>query len=81
MPPEYLAVDGPKRLLSSRQCLMSPPEGFTFPSSVAFKKHEALNNFGALYGPNATDKTDAQRIAKILNACQVLAIRTCTEHV
>ncbi|XP_021279722.1 LOW QUALITY PROTEIN: putative UDP-rhamnose:rhamnosyltransferase 1 [Herrania umbratica] len=58
--------------------LMSAPEWVTFPSTVAFKKHEAVVSFSAIYGANGTEK-DAYRISKALHSCQAVAVRSCNE--
>ncbi|XP_022759997.1 putative UDP-rhamnose:rhamnosyltransferase 1 [Durio zibethinus] len=77
--PDYLFGDGQKKLRSSPESLMSAPEWVTFPSSVFFKKHEAAGSFGAIYGSNGTEKSDAYRISKALQSCQAVAVRSCNE--
>ncbi|KAJ7951177.1 UDP-glycosyltransferase, partial [Quillaja saponaria] len=80
-PPEYLSGEGRARVRPSPESLMSPPEWFDFPSCVAFKKFEAINNFPALFiRPDGFEISEAERIGKILKECQALAIRACNEY-
>ncbi|KAE9460173.1 hypothetical protein C3L33_07942, partial [Rhododendron williamsianum] len=60
-PSEYLAGDGRKRV--------------SFPSSIAFRTHEAILVHPGLYGNNGTGKPDADRLAKILESCHAIAVR------
>jgi hypothetical protein len=78
-PLHYLVGDGQKRFQSSPESLTKPPEWFDFPSSIAFKLHEATGFQAGFYGDNASGISDAERTAKILNVGQALAIRTCNE--
>ncbi|KAJ4832411.1 hypothetical protein Tsubulata_031416, partial [Turnera subulata] len=77
--PEYLAGDGQKRLKGSPESLTSPPEWITFPSSIAFRIHEARNYHPGFYGDNASGIRDSDRVAKVMEGCQVVAIRSCVE--
>uniref|UniRef100_B9H1W3 Anthocyanidin 3-O-glucosyltransferase n=1 Tax=Populus trichocarpa TaxID=3694 RepID=B9H1W3_POPTR len=74
-PLHYLVGDGQKRFQSSPESLTKPPEWFDFPSSIAFKLHEATGFQAGFYGDNASGISDAERTAKILNVGQALAIR------
>ena len=55
------------------------PEWVTFPSSVAFRSHEAFLFHSRFYGENASGIIDGLRGAKILQACQLVAFRSCYE--
>ncbi|XVE77182.1 hypothetical protein DITRI_Ditri13aG0041300 [Diplodiscus trichospermus] len=77
--PDHLIGEGQRKLRSSPESLMSAPDWVTFPSSVFFKKHEAAVSFGALYGSNGTEKSDACCISKALQSCQTVAVRSCNE--
>ncbi|EEF50571.1 UDP-glucosyltransferase, putative [Ricinus communis] len=74
--PGCLAGDN---MRTSWESMTSPAERINFPSSVAYRKHEAIGAFEGIYGTNASGITDAERVAKILNSCQAIAIRSCTE--
>ncbi|XP_059651367.1 putative UDP-rhamnose:rhamnosyltransferase 1 [Cornus florida] len=78
-PPEFLVGDGQKRFWSTPETMTSPPEWVSFPSSVAFRTHEAIAFHAGFFGENASGTSDAQRMAKVLHACQAIAIRTCKE--
>ncbi|KAG8653528.1 hypothetical protein MANES_05G031400v8 [Manihot esculenta] len=77
--PGCLAGDSQKNLRPSWESMTSPPEWVDFPSSVAFRKHEAIGAFEWIYGTNASGISDAERVATILNSCQGMVIRSCTE--
>ncbi|CAH2051012.1 unnamed protein product [Thlaspi arvense] len=57
----------------------APPRWVDFPSSVAFRNHEAVAVHAGLYGKNASGIADAQRLAKLLQASQAIAVRSCKE--
>ncbi|KAF2291151.1 hypothetical protein GH714_020389 [Hevea brasiliensis] len=77
--PRCLAGDSQKKLRPSWESMTSPPEWVDFPSSVAYRKYEAIGAFEWIYGTNASGISDAERVAKILNSCQGLIIRSCLE--
>lgn len=80
-PPQYLVGEARLSVRPSMESLMSPPVWVDFPSLVACKKHEAFHYFNAFYGPNTngTDFSLAQRLAKIMNNCHAIAVRSCDE--
>ncbi|XP_057980870.1 UDP-glycosyltransferase 91A1-like [Malania oleifera] len=78
-PEGYLVGEGQRRLRSSPESLTSPPEWLTFPSSVAFRSHEARSFHAGFFGGNASGVTDAERLAETLSACQAVAARGCNE--
>ncbi|KAF7138856.1 hypothetical protein RHSIM_Rhsim07G0012200 [Rhododendron simsii] len=78
-PPEYLTGEGQKRVRSSLESLTSPPEWVTFPSSVAYRRFEAIGTLMGYYGEDATGMSPAKRIAKTINASQAVALRTSRE--
>ncbi|KAF2291152.1 hypothetical protein GH714_020393 [Hevea brasiliensis] len=61
--------------------MTSQPEWVDFPSSVAYRKNEAIGAFEWVYRTYASGLSDAERFAKILNSCQGLIIRVgvCSE--
>ncbi|KAK9279855.1 hypothetical protein L1049_013537 [Liquidambar formosana] len=75
-PVEYLVGEGQRRVRSSPESLMSPPEWVNFPSSVAFRSYEAREWHAGFYGMNDSGITDAARLAKILHGCQAMAVRS-----
>ncbi|XWS46132.1 hypothetical protein CRYUN_Cryun14cG0037600 [Craigia yunnanensis] len=78
--PESLVGDGHKRMRPSPESLTSPPEWGDFPSSVAYRSFEATIYYKGFYGQNASGITDAERLAKGIQACKAFAIRSCTEY-
>ncbi|KAJ7962437.1 UDP-glycosyltransferase [Quillaja saponaria] len=79
-PPKYLFGEGRTQARPSPESLMSSPEWVDFPSSIAFKKFEAIDNFAALYTiPDGFVLSEAERIGKIMKACQALTIRSSNE--
>ncbi|XAR72624.1 Soyasaponin III rhamnosyltransferase [Bertholletia excelsa] len=78
-PPEYLTGDGQKTYRSLPESFEAPPRWVDFPSSVAFRNHEAVAVHAGLYGKNASGIADAQRLAKLLQASQAIAVRSCKE--
>ncbi|KAJ9171424.1 hypothetical protein P3X46_014795 [Hevea brasiliensis] len=79
-PPEYLVGDGQKRLRSSPESWTKPPEWADLPSSIAFKIYEAVGLHAGFYENNASGKSDAERAARVLQGCQAVAFRTCSEY-
>lgn len=78
--PDCLLVgDGQKRLRPSWTSMTSKPEWVDFPSSVAYRNHEAVGVFEWIYKGNASGITDGERVSNILHGCQALAIRSCAE--
>ncbi|XP_004306715.1 PREDICTED: putative UDP-rhamnose:rhamnosyltransferase 1-like isoform 2 [Fragaria vesca subsp. vesca] len=65
-------------VLPTIQSLTSPPEWITFPSLLSLKDYEAVKRLLA-WEVNKTGMCFAWRLAKIVSASQVLAIRTCSE--
>ncbi|KAL0347787.1 UNVERIFIED_CONTAM: putative UDP-rhamnose:rhamnosyltransferase 1 [Sesamum calycinum] len=72
-----LPADGDKRLLPQSWTL--PPECVDFSSTVAYKKHEAEEMHAGYFGQNASGMPDGPRVAKIIQACKAIALRTCPE--
>lgn len=69
-----------RRLRSTPESLMSPPEWVRFPSTVAYRKYEAPYVLAGIYDENnASGVSDAQRVAKTLEECEAVAIRSCPE--
>ncbi|XVF33276.1 hypothetical protein REPUB_Repub17cG0154900 [Reevesia pubescens] len=77
--PESLVGDGLKRMRPSPVSLTSPPEWGDFPPSIAYRSFEATTYYKGFYGQNASGITDAERLAKVIQACKAFAIRSCTE--
>ncbi|XP_050387638.1 soyasaponin III rhamnosyltransferase-like [Argentina anserina] len=78
-PPEYLTGATRDYALPTPQSMTSPPEWVTFPSLVALKEYEAIKRIKSSFTVNSTGMSFATRLAKVLTASQVLAIRTCSE--
>ncbi|KAL6124107.1 hypothetical protein ACLB2K_076622 [Fragaria x ananassa] len=77
-PPEHLTGATRNGVLPTIQSLTSPPEWITFPSLLALKDYEAVKRLLS-WEVNKTGMCFAWRLAKIVSASQVLAIRTCSE--
>lgn len=69
-----------------RQCWPAPvsltvkPEWIPFPSTVAFKRHEAELVHPMFYGSNASGTSDIDRVRLGVEACDVVAVRSCYEY-
>ncbi|PKI50319.1 hypothetical protein CRG98_029290 [Punica granatum] len=79
-PPESLFTDGVKRLRPSSESLTVRPPWVDFPSSVAFRSHEAASLYAGFYGDNASGISDACRTAEVLQSCDLVAFRSCPEY-
>ncbi|XP_004306716.1 PREDICTED: putative UDP-rhamnose:rhamnosyltransferase 1 isoform X1 [Fragaria vesca subsp. vesca] len=77
-PPEHLTGATRNGVLPTIQSLTSPPEWITFPSLLALKDYEAVKRLLS-WEVNKTGMSLNRRLAKIVSASQVLAIRTCSE--
>lgn len=78
-PPEFLTGDAQKRVRPSPESLTISPEWISFRSSVAFRMYEAIGFHPGLYGENASEIKDAQRVASVIQGCYAMAIRSCPE--
>ncbi|KAJ7962439.1 UDP-glycosyltransferase [Quillaja saponaria] len=63
----------------ARESLTVPPKWVTFPSLVAFKEFQEKYVFAGFYTENASGISDSARLAKVLNSCQAVAVRSCNE--
>ncbi|KAI8022917.1 putative UDP-rhamnose:rhamnosyltransferase 1 [Camellia lanceoleosa] len=70
-PPEYLSGNGQRRLRSS-------PWWVSFRSSVHYRRYEAIGAIAGLY-TNASGISGAERVARTLDGCRAVAIRSCRE--
>ncbi|XP_057967452.1 putative UDP-rhamnose:rhamnosyltransferase 1 [Malania oleifera] len=78
-PPKYLAGNGRTSVRPSPESMTCPPDWVSFPSKVAYRRHEAIAMHAGVYGENASGITDGERLAKVVQTCQAVAIRTCAE--
>ncbi|KAL9248683.1 putative UDP-rhamnose:rhamnosyltransferase 1 [Drosera capensis] len=78
-PPKYLVGEGRKELRGTPESLTHPPEWFSFESAVAFRSFEAVGCHYGFYGGNATGRSDAERIAKVLQGSRLCCVRSCME--
>ncbi|XP_022757422.1 putative UDP-rhamnose:rhamnosyltransferase 1 [Durio zibethinus] len=78
--PTSLTGDGQKRRRFSPESLTSPPEWFDFSSSLAYPRFLATGMHEGFYGENASGISDAERVAKIIQASKAFAVRTCPEY-
>ncbi|KAK9280615.1 hypothetical protein L1049_014310 [Liquidambar formosana] len=78
-PPNYLIGDRQRKIWPSPESMTSSPEWVDFPSSVVFRGYEARGFHPGFFGENASGTTDAERITKVMLACQAMAIRGCNE--
>ncbi|TKY63958.1 putative UDP-rhamnose:rhamnosyltransferase 1 [Spatholobus suberectus] len=63
----------------SPESLTVPPEWVTFPSSVAFQRHEAIAFCAGLNEVNASGVCDLERIATVCNASKAVIFCSCYE--
>ncbi|KAL2336011.1 hypothetical protein Fmac_010457 [Flemingia macrophylla] len=61
------------------ESLLVPPEWVTFPSSVAFKIHEAIPFCSGANQINASGISDLERLAKVLISSEAVLFRSCHE--
>nr|AYA22040.1 UFGT8 [Fagopyrum tataricum] len=78
-PKEFLVHEGRVRVRPNPESLTTKPEWVTFRSSVAFRLHEAKGYHAGFFGENASGIRDSERLARVLEGCQVVVIRTCME--
>ena len=80
-PPYSLVGDGRMRVRPSPESMTSPPEWVTFPSSVALKTFEAKAMYSNMFSTNnAFGLSVAERLAKIIESCQAMVVRSCMEY-
>ncbi|GKV42274.1 hypothetical protein SLEP1_g49696 [Rubroshorea leprosula] len=70
-PPEH--CDDRELMRPSPESLTTPPQWVDFPSLVAYRHFEAIENHSDPY------EVFFQRLAKLYSACRAEAIRSCTE--
>ena len=73
-------VDDGRPSRPSPEIMTSPPEWITFPSSVAFKAFEKKAFLSGDATDEASGKNASERYAKIVDACQAMAVRSCVEY-
>ncbi|CAI9104126.1 OLC1v1002746C2 [Oldenlandia corymbosa var. corymbosa] len=56
-----------------------PPDWFTFPSLVAHSPHYAPTAFQNLHIPDKSGLSSGQRIAKVVQGCSFIALKSCKE--
>ncbi|KAL6290339.1 hypothetical protein ACE6H2_007849 [Prunus campanulata] len=66
-------------VLPSPESLTSPRDFGTFRSTIAYRKHEAVDMHAGFYELNDSGISDSDRHNKILLACQAVAMRSCNE--
>ncbi|XP_061341303.1 putative UDP-rhamnose:rhamnosyltransferase 1 [Gastrolobium bilobum] len=77
-----VAFFGPPVTRKARISLESftvPPEWVTFPSSVAFRRHEAIALYAGANEVNASGVSDFERLDKITDASKAVIFRSCYE--
>ncbi|KAF9624576.1 hypothetical protein IFM89_011998 [Coptis chinensis] len=79
-PPEYLEGEEKNHYWPTSESMTSPPKWITFPSTVAFRPFEADVLHAAVFSKNASAISDVERIAKVIQACKAIAIRSCREY-
>ncbi|WCJ22740.1 UDP-Glycosyltransferase superfamily protein [Euphorbia peplus] len=77
--PDSLTGEGQQRHRPSWESLTSKPEWIDFPSSLAYRKNEAIDVFQWVYNVDASGSSGAERFSKLLKSCRALAIRGCKE--
>ncbi|KAL2336012.1 hypothetical protein Fmac_010458 [Flemingia macrophylla] len=70
---------GTRKTPISPESLTAPPEWVTFPSSVAFKRHEAIPFCAGANQINASGISDWERVATVLISSEAVLFRSCYE--
>ncbi|KAL2336015.1 hypothetical protein Fmac_010461 [Flemingia macrophylla] len=70
---------GTRKTPISPESLTVPPEWVTFPSSVAFKRHEAIPFCAGANQINASGINDLERLAKVVISSEAVLFRSCHE--
>ncbi|XP_021768528.1 UDP-glycosyltransferase 91A1-like [Chenopodium quinoa] len=79
-PPEYLSGEGQKEVRPTPDSLTTPPPwGGIFPRSVAFRGYEAAGFHAGVYSKNGSGISDGERLAKIIQGCDAVGVRSCRE--
>ncbi|KAJ1429571.1 UDP-glucuronosyl/UDP-glucosyltransferase [Sesbania bispinosa] len=78
-----LVLLGPPDTMKARffspESLTVPPEWVTFPSSVAYKRNEAIAVCAGANQVNASGISDCERLAKVIGASKAVICRSCYE--
>ncbi|XP_031484128.1 UDP-glycosyltransferase 91C1 [Nymphaea colorata] len=80
------AVFGPTWQLTGERSRSTPeeyavvPEWINFPSTVKFSKYEAISICSTLGVPDVTAMLGWKRYATVIEGCDVVLIRSCTEY-
>lgn len=75
----FVGPPGTRKGPLSPESLMVPPEWVTFPSSVAFHRHEASAFCDNMNQENASGIGDLERLAKVFGASKAILFRSCYE--
>uniref|UniRef100_K7MF05 UDP-glycosyltransferases domain-containing protein n=1 Tax=Glycine max TaxID=3847 RepID=K7MF05_SOYBN len=70
---------GTRKTPLSPESLTAPPEWVTFPSSVAYRIHEAIALCAGANPVNASGVSDFERLHKVFNASEAVIFRSCYE--
>lgn len=76
--PQKVTPESTRSLLSPER-LTVKPKWVTFPSTVAFKRHEAVAIVSEAFNKNASGVSDRERFDKIIRASDVVLCRGCYE--
>ncbi|XP_038972161.1 putative UDP-rhamnose:rhamnosyltransferase 1 [Phoenix dactylifera] len=74
-PPSEMKLEGLRR---TPEQFTKPPEWISFPSSAAFRLHEA-QAFTEHYQDNASGFSDIRRLELVIQRCKLVAVRSCKE--
>ncbi|KAK7349494.1 hypothetical protein VNO77_06906 [Canavalia gladiata] len=75
----FVGLPGTRKGPLSPESLTVPPERVTFPSSVAYKRNEAIALCVAANQVNASGVSDFERLAKVTGASKAVIFRSCHE--
>lgn len=78
-PPEYMVGEGQKKAHVSPESFVAPPEWIQFPSTIAFREFEASLIHQWFYRRIGSFDSIAERMGKVLEACQAVITRSCLE--
>lgn len=77
---EFVKEEEALKEWTTPESLVGPPRWIQFPSSVAFRIHEAKLIWRWVFKPNASGISDCGRILRAVKGCDALVLRSCEEY-
>ncbi|XP_020217027.1 putative UDP-rhamnose:rhamnosyltransferase 1 [Cajanus cajan] len=75
----FFGQPGTRKTPISPESLIASPEWVTFPSSVAFRRHEAKAIYADANKKNASGISDLERFSKVIISSEAVLFRSCYE--